>query len=250
MNTFTIYPAIDLRGGRVVRLRQGDPGRETQYNTDPLAVAQRWQEAGATWLHVVNLDGAFGEAGPANQEALARILTTGLRVQFGGGLRDGDGIRRALDLGVTRVVLGTVAAENPALVQAALDEFGPERIVVGIDARDGVVRVRGWREAAPLQAIDLAQRWAGMGGRWLVFTDIARDGVGSGVNVAATAELARATGLRVIASGGVAGLADVQRVRDAGLSGVIIGRALYEGLVDLGAAVQMANGKWQVANSK
>lgn len=240
MNEFTIYPAIDLRGGRVVRLKQGDPGRETAYNTDPPAVAQRWQDAGATWLHVVNLDGAFGEVGPANLEALASILTAGLRVQFGGGMRDMDGIRRALDLGVTRVVLGTVAVENPVLVQAALDLFGPERIAVGIDARDGIVRVRGWQEAAPLKAADLAQRWADMGGRWLVFTDIARDGVGTGVNVAATANLAQTTGLDVIASGGVAGLDDVRRVRNAGLSGVIIGRALYEGQVDLARAIRIS----------
>lgn len=241
MPSFTIYPAIDLRGGRVVRLKQGDPGRETQYGTDPLAVAKRWQDAGATWLHVVNLDGAFGEVGLANQDALAHILTAGLRVQFGGGLRNMDDIRRALDLGVTRVVLGTVAAENPAMVQAALDKFGSDRIAVGIDARDGIVRVRGWQEAAPLRAVDLAQRWAEMGGRWLIFTDIARDGVGTGVNVGATAKLAQATGLSVIASGGVASLDDVQRVRDAGLNGVIIGRALYEGHVVLEQAIQVAN---------
>lgn len=243
MNTLTIYPAIDLRGGRVVRLAQGDPDRETEYDDQSLGVARRWQDAGATWLHVVNLDGAFGESGRANQSALTYILTTGLRVQFGGGLRDIASIRRALDLGVARAVLGTVAAENPSMVQAALDEFGPDRIAVGIDARDGYVRTRGWREAAPLKAADLAQQWATMGGRWLVFTDIARDGVGSGVNVEATAALAQATGLNVIASGGVAALDDVQRVRDAGLRGVIIGRALYEGQVDLEQAIKIANGK-------
>ncbi|MBN1875305.1 MAG: 1-(5-phosphoribosyl)-5-[(5-phosphoribosylamino)methylideneamino]imidazole-4-carboxamide isomerase [Anaerolineae bacterium] len=241
MNTFIIYPAIDLRGGRVVRLQQGDPGRETQYNTDPLAVAQQWQDAGATWVHVVNLDGAFGETGQANSKALSRILTTGLSVQFGGGLRDSDSIRRALESGVSRVVLGTIAVENPKLVGTALTDFGPDRVAVGIDALEGIVQVRGWQEAALLKAADLARQWAAMGGRWLIFTDVSRDGMGSGVNVAATRSLAQNTGLNVIASGGVACLNDVQRARDAGLRGVIIGRALYEGQVDLAQAIRMMN---------
>ncbi len=237
---FTLYPAIDLREGRVVRLRQGDPSKETQYGHDPLAVAERWRLAGADWLHVVNLDGAFGESGQANQEALKRILTAGLPVQFGGGLRDLASIRQAFDLGVTRVVLGTVAVENPALAASALADFGAERIALGIDARDGIVQIRGWRTAAPLLAADLAQRWADQGGRWLVFTDIARDGVGTGINLAATVALAHATGLQVIASGGVASLEDVRQVYQAGLSGVIIGRALYEGHIRLEEARQVA----------
>ncbi len=239
MNDFTIYPAIDLREGRVVRLAQGDPDRETAYDTQPLAVARRWQAAGAAWLHVVNLDGAFGEGGRKNVTALARILTTGMRVQFGGGVRDLETVRRVLDMGVARVVLGTVAVENPAVVERALADFGPERLAVGIDARDGYVRTRGWREAAPLTALELAQQWAALGGRWLIFTDIARDGMSSGVNVEATAALAQATGLAVIASGGVATLDDVQRVKVAGLHGVIIGRALYEGQINLEVALKV-----------
>lgn len=239
MNDFTIYPAIDLRQGRVVRLRQGDPDRQTTYDDGALATARRWKEAGARWLHVVNLDGALGEAGRRNGAALARILTAGLPVQFGGGLRDLADIRRALGLGVARVVLGTVAVEEPELVREALAEFGPERVVVGIDARDGLVRVRGWQAATPLRAEALARRWAEMGGRWLVFTDIARDGVGGGVNVEATAALSRETGLRVVASGGVAGLEDVRRVLQAGLDGVIVGRALYDGALDLAEALAM-----------
>ena len=239
MNDFTIYPAIDLRRGQVVRLVQGDPGRETAYADDALAVARRWQRAGATWLHVVNLDGAFGDAGDANLEALSRILTTGLRVQFGGGLRDLPAIRRALELGVERVVLGTVAVEEPALLEAALADFGPSRIAVAIDARDGWVRTRGWQHAGDIRAGALAARWAGMGGRWLIFTDIARDGTGGSVNVAATAALAEATGLRVIASGGVGALDDLRRVREVGLAGVIVGRALYEGQIDLSEALEV-----------
>lgn len=235
---FTIFPAIDLRAGQVVRLALGDPGRQTVYGADPVAVAERWRAAGARWLHVVNLDGAFGEAGAANLAALAALTGVGLAVQFGGGLRDRAGVERALAAGVRRVVLGTAAVENPELVDWAVAEFGPERVAVGLDAREGVVRVRGWAESAGVTAVDLGKRLAGQGAAWCVFTDVARDGVGTGVNVAATAALAAATGLRVIASGGVAGLADLAAVRAAGLAGVIVGRALYEGQVDLRQAVE------------
>lgn len=239
MHNFCIYPAIDLRQGRVVRLAQGDPDRETAYAADPLHVAQQWQTAGAAWLHVVNLDGAFGEAGHENQRALDRILTeTPLRIQFGGGIRDLTALSGALTLGVARVVVGTAAVENPELLREALDAFGPDRVAVGIDARDGVVQIRGWQASSQLMAVDLARQWAEMGGRWLIFTDVSRDGMGSGVNVEATAALARDTGLRVVASGGVRSLADVRRVRDAGLWGVIIGRALYEGQVNLVEALE------------
>jgi len=238
---FDIYPAIDLREGRVVRLAQGDPERETAYGHDPLRVARRWEASGARWVHVVNLDGAFGEAGAENQRALAHILQTSLKVQFGGGMRDATALARALDLGASRVVVGTGFAEDPAFVHAALQTYGPERVAVGIDARDGIVQIRGWQEAAPFQALDLARSWAELGGRWLIFTDISRDGMGSGVNVQATADLARETGLNVIASGGVATLDDVRRVRDAGLAGVIIGRALYEQQVDLEDALGLCD---------
>ena len=236
---FDIYPAIDLRAGRVVRLAQGDPERETDYGHDPLRVARRWEASGARWVHVVNLDGAFGEAGQENRLALTHILQTSLRVQFGGGIRDATTLGRALDLGVSRVVVGTGFAEDPAFVHAALQTYGPERVAVGIDARDGIVQIRGWQEAAPYQALDLARRWAELGGRWLIFTDISRDGMGSGINVQATAELASETGLSVIASGGVATLDDVRRVCDAGLAGVIIGRALYEKQVHLEDALRL-----------
>lgn len=237
MSDFDIYPAIDLRQGRVVRLAQGDPGRETSYSDDPVAVAQRWEAAGAAWLHVVNLDGAFGESGHQNASALGRMLETPLVVQFGGGIRDLASLSAALDLGVSRVVVGTAFVEDPAFVRAALEQFGSERVAVGIDARDGIARVRGWQEAAPITAEDLAQRWADMGGRWLIFTDISRDGMGSGVNVDATIGLMDSTGLNVIASGGVRTLADVERVHQAGLAGVIIGRALYEEHIQLSDAL-------------
>jgi phosphoribosylformimino-5-aminoimidazole carboxamide ribotide isomerase len=228
-------------------LRQGDPDRETEYASDPLNVARRWREAGATWLHVVNLDGAFDEAGRENQAALERILTAGLRVQFGGGLRDLASLRRALDLGVSRVVVGTAAVKNPALVDQALRSFGPEHIALGIDAREGQVRTDGWQEAAAMTPLELASRWAERGVRWVIFTDVSRDGMGSGLNLEMTTRLAQvgmvAEGpqrrLHVIASGGVAGLEDVRRAYQAGLSGVIIGRALYEGQVVLEEALRV-----------
>ena len=230
---FTVFPAIDLRTGKVVRLAQGDPARQTVYGDDPLAIAERWKAEGAEWLHVVNLDGAFGEPALTNYQSLIFILSTGLRVQFGGGLRDEASLRRVMDSGVARVVIGTAAIENPALVEWAVREFGPERVAVGIDAREGRVRLRGWTEESTLTAMELGRRLREQGVEWCVFTDVARDGVGAGVNVEATAELSRRTGLHVIASGGVNSLEDIQRVREAGLAGVIVGRALYEGRVNL-----------------
>ncbi|MDY6877660.1 MAG: 1-(5-phosphoribosyl)-5-[(5-phosphoribosylamino)methylideneamino]imidazole-4-carboxamide isomerase [Chloroflexota bacterium] len=234
-----VYPAIDLRRGKVVRLRQGDPGQETKYADDPLDVALRWQEAGAEWLHVVNLDGALGEYGRESQAALERILAAGLRVQFGGGMRDFATLCQALDLGVSRVVVGTAAVENPSLVEAALRAFGPARIAVAIDAREGKVRTHGWKETTLITTVELAQLWAAQGVCWIVFTDISRDGMGSGLNLEATAQLTQTTGLHVIASGGVASLEDVRRAYQARLSGVIIGRALYEGHVALEDALRV-----------
>jgi phosphoribosylformimino-5-aminoimidazole carboxamide ribotide isomerase len=233
MTEFIVYPAIDMRGGRVVRLAQGDLARQTVYGDDPAAVARRWLGEGAQWLHVVNLEGSFGEAGAANAAALERIVATGARVQLGGGMRTLEDIERALELGVARAIIGTAAIENPALVIEAISRFGPERIGGGIDARDGRVRVRGWLEDTGVDATVLADQLREAGVTTIVFTDIARDGVGAGVNVDATKALADATGLQIIASGGVASADDVRRVRAAELAGVIIGRALYEGQVDL-----------------
>lgn len=234
---FTIYPAIDLRGGKVVRLKEGDPARMTTYSDDPVETARRWMDAGAGWLHVVNLDGAFGERDVANQTALESILKLGAQVQFGGGLRSLDTIARALDLGVKRVVLGTVAVESPDVVADTLNRFGEERIAVGIDAREGFVRVRGWKDNSRVSALDFALQARTLGVRTLIFTDVSRDGLGTGLNITATRELANASGLDVIASGGVYTLADIMAARDAGLSGVIIGRALYEGTIDLKEAL-------------
>jgi len=245
MAGFTVYPAIDLHLGKVVRLAQGDLERQTVYGDDPAAAARRWLEAGASWLHVVNLDGAFENPDQANRSALRAILAAvqetvpESKVQFGGGLRGLAGISAALEAGVSRVVLGTAAVQSPELVEQALAQHGPERIAVGLDAKDGVVMVRGWTEDSALRSADLARRFASLGLRTVVFTDIARDGVGSGVNIDHTKALAEASGLEVIASGGVRTLADIRRVREAGLAGVIIGRSLYEGTVTLAEALKV-----------
>jgi len=235
--SFTIFPAIDLRNGKVVRLKEGDPGRLTAYSDDPKETALRWLKAGAKWIHVVNLDGAFGESDNANRSALEAILETNAKMQFGGGIRSLDDVKRGLDLGVERVVLGTVAVEEPEVVDGALSRFGPERIVVGIDARDGYVRTRGWRDDSGISAEQLALQMRNLGLRTAIFTDIRRDGLGSGLNIPMTRELADASGLDVIASGGVHTIDDVIAASDADLAGVIIGRALYEGTIDLKEAL-------------
>jgi phosphoribosylformimino-5-aminoimidazole carboxamide ribotide isomerase len=235
---FKIYSAIDLRSGKVVRLKEGDPARMTTYSNDPVETACRWMDAGAVWLHVVNLDGAFGENDNANRSAVESILKLGAQVQFGGGIRSLDAIDAALSLGVSRVVLGTIAIEQLDVVADAINKFSAERIAVGIDARDGLVHVRGWKDNSGISAIDLALQIRTLGLRTVIFTDISRDGLGSGLNIAATRELANVSGLDVIASGGVHTIEDVVAARDADLSGVIIGRALYEGTIDLKEALK------------
>ena len=236
---FTIYPAIDLRGGKVVRLKEGDPARMTSYSDDPAEMAKRWIDAGSNWLHVVNLDGAFGESDNANNAALESILKLGTRVQFGGGMRSLESIESGLSLGVNRVILGTIAIEQPEIVRDALTRFGAEHIAVGIDARDGLVRTRGWKDNSGVPALDLALQMTSFGLATVIFTDVSRDGLGSGLNIPATRELSEKSGLNVIASGGVHTIDDVLAAKGAGLSGVIIGRALYDGTVDLGKALQV-----------
>ena len=239
--SFTVYPAIDLRNGKVVRLKEGNPERMTSYSDDPLDVAERWVEMGAAWLHVVSLDGAFGESDNANRSALESILKIGIAVQFGGGLRSMDAIDSALSFGVSRVVLGTVAIEQPDVVADAIRNFGAEKIAVGIDARDGFVSVRGWKNDSNISAQALAVQMRDLGLHTVIFTDIRRDGLGSGLNIASTRELADVSGLDVIASGGVHTIDDVIAASDADLSGVIIGRALYEGTIDLKHALKLIN---------
>jgi phosphoribosylformimino-5-aminoimidazole carboxamide ribotide isomerase len=240
--SFVVYPAIDLRAGEVVRLKEGDAARMTAYSNKPSEMARRWLSAGASWLHVVNLDGAFGESDTANRLALQDILRAAkefdARVQFGGGLRSLDAIQDVLSLDVSRAILGTIAIEQPTVVAEAIQNFGVERIAIGIDARDGLVRVRGWKDGSSISATELALQMRTLGLRTVIFTDVSRDGLGSGLNITATRELADVSGLDVIASGGVNTLEDVIAARNANLAGVIIGRALYEGTIELREALE------------
>jgi phosphoribosylformimino-5-aminoimidazole carboxamide ribotide isomerase len=235
--TFTIFPAIDLRNGKVVRLAQGDPARQTTYGDDPRAWAERWKAEGAQWLHIINLSGAFEENARANMLALENILAVGLKVEFGGGIRDQDSIRIPLEMGVDRIFLGTAAILNPALVDWAIGCHGPEKIAGDIGARDGKVTVRGWQESTALSVLDVGKRFFDQGIEWCVLTDVARDGVGSGVNINSAIELQQTSGLKVVASGGVSNLLDVQSAHQASLAGVIIGRALYDESIRLGDAL-------------
>ena len=236
-----IIPAIDLKAGQCVRLYQGDMAQATIYSDDPAATARRWQDAGAEWLHVVDLDGAVSGAG-VNTDAIARICrTVDIPVQLGGGLRSLEAIERVFSLGVRRAILGTVAYRQPDIVAEACQRF-PRRITVGIDARDGKVAVQGWTQATELEATQLAKQCQDMGVGEIVYTDIARDGTGQGVNIEATRTLARALGIPVIASGGVASLRDIERLllcEADGIRGLIIGRALYTGAIDLAEAIQL-----------
>jgi phosphoribosylformimino-5-aminoimidazole carboxamide ribotide isomerase len=236
-----LFPAIDLKDGQCVRLKLGDMAAATVYADDPAAQAARFEALGFPWLHVVDLNGAF--AGRAvNAAAVEAILkTVGMKVQLGGGIRDMAAIDAWLEKGVARVILGTVAVRDPDLVRAACKRH-PGRIVVGIDARGGRVAVEGWAEGSDMTAIDLARRFADAGVAAIIYTDIDRDGVLAGINIAATLELAAAIDIPVIASGGLAGLADIERLLEpdaARLEGVISGRALYDGRLDAAAALAL-----------
>jgi phosphoribosylformimino-5-aminoimidazole carboxamide ribotide isomerase len=246
-----IFPAIDLRGGRCVRLRQGDPAQETVFSDNPVEVAQGWAATGAEWLHIVNLDGAFesrlGRLDSPNISMLREILTNvELGVQFGGGIRSMDDMDLLLEMGVDRLILGTSALQNRDLVAQAAGEFGAEAVMVGIDTRGGKVATHGWTKVSQLDPVDFGRRVYQMGISRVLYTDISRDGTLEGVNVAATARLAKETGLLVIASGGVASLNDVRALRacePAGVEGAIIGSALYTGALDLAQAIRVATGE-------
>jgi len=229
-----LFPAIDLKDGKCVRLKLGDMEQATVFNDDPAAQARTFQEQGFSWLHIVDLNGAFAGK-PVNGPAVDAILATlTIPAQLGGGIRDLGTIEAWLGKGIRRVILGTVAVRDPGLVRQACKAF-PGRVAVGIDARDGKVAVEGWAETSELTAIDLARRFEDVGVAAIIFTDIGRDGVLKGLNLDATAELARAVSIPVIASGGLASIADVKALlepRHAMLEGAITGRALYDGRLD------------------
>ncbi len=235
------YPAIDLKDGVCVRLVRGDMARATVYNRDPAAQARAFAAHGFSWLHIVDLDGAFAGR-PVNAKAVAAILAaTSARVQLGGGIRDLATIEAWLGAGVARVILGTAALKDPALVERACARF-PGQVALAIDARDGLVAVEGWAEVSAVAALDLARRFEAAGLAAIVHTDIERDGAARGLNVEATAGLAAAVEVPVIASGGVASLDDLKALKAvaaSGIEGVIIGRALYDGRVDPLAALEL-----------
>ena len=232
-----LYPAIDLKDGQAVRLVRGEMDQATVFNTDPAAQARGFQDAGSTWLHLVDLNGAFAGQ-PVNGAAVEAILAaTDVPAQLGGGIRDMETIEMWLTRGIARVILGTVAVENPALVRQAAAAF-PGQIAVGIDARKGRVATKGWAEETDVMVTDLARQFEDAGVAAIIYTDIDRDGAMGGPNVQATADLARATTIPVIASGGVSSLADLIALRDTGvIAGAISGRALYDGALDLGQAL-------------
>jgi phosphoribosylformimino-5-aminoimidazole carboxamide ribotide isomerase len=235
-----ILPAIDLRGGQCVRLVQGDYARETVFDADPGAVARRWAEQGATFLHLVDLDGAK-QGRPINADGVrAAVRAAGVPCQLGGGVRSEEDLKTVLGWGVTRVILGTRALQDPDWCASMCQRY-PGRIVLGIDARGGRVQTEGWLTGSDVLAVDLARRCATWGVAAVVYTDVSRDGMLTGPNVEATAELARAVpGVPVIASGGVGSLDDVARLARADVPGCIVGRALYEGRFTLTEAIELA----------
>jgi phosphoribosylformimino-5-aminoimidazole carboxamide ribotide isomerase len=239
-----IVPSVDLSEGAVVRLAQGDPSRKTIYPADPFELAARYAQAGADVLHIVDLDGAFaGE--PRHAELIGRLCDhAGLPVQVGGGIRSLETARSYLENGATRVVFGTAAVREPELVRAAVAEFGPERVVGALDAKEGRIAIRGWTETGePVE--DVGRRFREAGLLRALHTDVARDGIGTGPNLQASIALAQAADIRIIVSGGVSSIEDVARVASCGeprIEGLIIGRALYEGKLDLAEACRIAHG--------
>lgn len=243
--SLTLYPAIDLRGGRCVRLIQGDYQQETVYSHDPVEIANRWQHAGAHWLHVVDLDAAkTGEL--VNLSVIESIVRqTDLLVQVGGGIRNRKRVEQLLGLGISRVIIGSAAIEDPEFVTEILHDY-PNQVVIGIDARDGKVATHGWLQLSDTTAEELAKRMAQLGAKTIIYTDISRDGMMQGVNADGVRRLAEVSGIQVIASGGVSSLRDLKDLIPAesqGVEGAIIGKALYTGKIQLEEALQLVQSK-------
>ena len=238
-----LYPAIDMKNGQCVRLRQGAFADMTVYSDAPEKMALHWQEQGATFLHLVDLDGALAGRS-VNEPVIRRIAqTVSIPIQIGGGIRSREAAERMLSLGIRRVIIGTKAVENPEFLKELVSEFGSEAIVAGIDARDGMAATQGWEQTSSVKALDLALLMKDYGIRHIVYTDISRDGTLTGPNVEATRELTEKTGLDVIASGGVSSMEDLRRLSEAKIRGVIIGKALYEKKICLSEAVEAFEGR-------
>lgn len=234
-----LYPAIDMKNGQCVRLRQGAFKDITIYSDAPEKVATHWQEKGASFLHLVDLDGALAGYS-VNEEVIRRIAdTVSIPIEIGGGIRSGEAVERMLGLGVRRVIIGTKAVEHPEFLRDMVRTFGEEAIVAGVDAKDGMVAVEGWEKVSSLTARDLCLTMKEYGVRHIVYTDISRDGMLSGPNVEATRKLTEETGLDIIASGGVSCMEDLKCLHEAGIRGAVIGKALYENRIDLAEAVRL-----------
>jgi phosphoribosylformimino-5-aminoimidazole carboxamide ribotide isomerase len=235
-----VYPAIDMRGGQVVRLMEGDPNRQTVFNADPVAQARDWVEQGAEWLHMVNLDGAFDDESDYI-DILKQVAALDVKIQFGGGLRSLDAIQQVLDAGVNRAVVGTLAAKNPEIVAEAIEKFGTDAICVAMDARDGFVTTHGWTEKTTLTPIEFGRLMQERGVVHALYTDVNRDGSMLGVNIHDTVALARNTDLKVIASGGIGKMIEIQQLAHShAIAGVIIGMALYKDEISLSEALVAA----------
>lgn len=240
-----IYPAIDIRGGKCVRLLKGDFEKETTFSDAPEEMAKKWEAMGAEYLHLVDLDGALAGMSK-NLDTVKKILAAvHIPCELGGGIRSMENIKEVLDAGVERVILGSVAVKNPALVKEACAKYG-ERIVVGIDAKDGMVAVDGWGVSSDVKVTELAKKMKAVGVKTIIYTDISRDGTLEGVNVEATARLAKESGVKIVASGGVRSEADIRALlpheRD-GIEGVIVGKSIYMGTLDLAAALAISRGE-------
>jgi phosphoribosylformimino-5-aminoimidazole carboxamide ribotide isomerase len=240
-----IIPAIDLQQGKCVRLEQGRKQAATVYDSEPVALAQRFESAGARMIHVVDLDGAFGDASPNRQVLREIVRAVSIPIQFGGGLRHGRAVQDVIDLGVSRAVIGTLAVESPQELAALLLRHGGDRIVVAIDAKDGEVMVRGWEHQGKVFAVELARAVARAGVERIVYTDVSRDGMLTGPNLELTALVARESGLKVTASGGVSSLNDLEQLKTLdvfGVDSVIVGKAIYEGRFTLTEALEAVRG--------
>lgn len=233
-----LYPAIDMKNGKCVRLRQGAFKDITVYSENPEEIAALWQEKGATFLHLVDLDGALAGRS-VNEETIKKIVSSvNIPVEIGGGIRSEEAIKNMLALGVKRVIIGTKAVEEPEFLKDMVEKFGADAIAAGVDAKDGMVAIQGWEQVSTVTATDLCLKMKEYGVKHIIYTDISRDGMLSGPNIPATKKLTEETGLDIIASGGVSCMEDLQALYDAGISGAIMGKALYEKRVDLEEAVR------------